>query len=334
MVRNHAGLLDGCDHLLHPGTTMTTTTPTPTRSSAVPALALAVVATLPYLALKGLWLSGSSVGLTPEAAAEMHTGRFLIGNSVTVVLEILALVLAWSLTRPWAARVPTRLFALLAAGASGLLAPILLGLPLGQVAQTVVHGSPSFEGEGMAPWVFACVYGGFVLLGVALAWSIVDHARERWGAFFSTPPSATRPWPLVAGAVGLAPFGLAMLWWGATGPGALGPQGMESPVQRTVLVVTGVLSLAALVTPVLTRLLGTIRRTGPGRAQLAWLVVWGGCCTAALQGPTQLLLAHGGEVQPAIAAIALLATPGAALHGLGLLAAHRQTGGGGCPAGG
>ena len=201
MVRNHAGLLDGCDHLLHPGTTMTTTTPTPTRSSAVPALALAVVATLPYLALKGLWLSGSSVGLTPEAAAEMHTGRFLIGNSVTVVLEILALVLAWSLTRPWAARVPTRLFALLAAGASGLLAPILLGLPLGQVAQTVVHGSPSFEGEGMAPWVFACVYGGFVLLGVALAWSIVDHARERWGAFFSTPPSAGDKGTLAAGAI-------------------------------------------------------------------------------------------------------------------------------------
>lgn len=334
MAHVHAGPLDGCDHLLHAGTTMTTTGPTPTRPSAGPALALAVVATLPYLALKGLWLSGSTIGLTPEAAAEMHTGRFLIGNSVTVVLEVLALVLAWSLTRPWATRVPTRLFALLAAGASGLLAPILLGLPLGQVAQTVVHGSPSFEGEGMAPWVFACVYGGFVLLGVALAWSIVDHARERWGAFFSTPPSATRPWPLVAGAVGLAPFGLAMLWWGAVGPGALGPQGMESPVQRTVLVVTGVLSLAALLVPVLTRLSGPSRATSPGRAHLAWLVMWVGCCTAALQGPTQLLLAHGGEVQPAIATIALLATPGAALHGLGLLAAHRQTGGGGWPAGG
>lgn len=312
---------------------MITTGHTPTRSSAGPALALAVVATLPYLTLKGLWLSGSSIGLTPDAAAEMHTGRFLVGNSVTVVLEVLALALAWSLTRPWAARVPTRLFALLAAGASGLLAPILLGLPLGQVAQTVVHGSPSFEGEGMQPWVFACVYGGFVLLGVALAWGIVGHARERWGALFAAPPTATRPWALAAGVVGLAPFGLAMLWWGITGPGALGPQGMESPVQRTVLVVTGVLSLAALLVPVLTRLSGPSRVMSPGRAQITWLVVWVGCCTAALQGPTQLLLAHGGEARPAIAAIALLATPGAALHGLGL-AAHRQTGGGGCPAGG
>ncbi len=308
---------------------MTTTGPTPTRSSAGPALAVAVVATLPYLALKGLWLSGSSVGLTPEAAAEMHTGRFLIGNSVTVVLEVLALVLAWSLTRPWATRMPTRLFALLASGASGLLAPILLGLPIGQVAQTVVHGSPSFEGEGMQPWVFACVYGGFVLLGAALAWGIVGHARQRWGARFTTPPTATRPWALVAGAVGLAPFGLAMLWWGVAGPGSLGPQGMESPVQRTVLVVTGMLSLAAVLVPVLIRLSGPARAMSPGRTQLAWLVVWVGCCTAALQGPTQLLLAHGGEVQPAIAAIALLATPGAALHGLGLLAAHRQRGGGG-----
>lgn len=327
MVRVPAGSLDGCDRLLHPGTTMTTTGHTPTRSSAGAALALAVVATLPYLALKGLWLSGSSIGLTPEAAAEMHTGRFLVGNSVTVVLEVLALVLAWSLTRPWATRVPTRLFALLAAGASGLLAPILLGLPLGQVAQTAVHGSPSFEGEGMEPWVFACVYGGFVLLGVALAWGIVGHARERWGALFTAPPTARRSWALAAGAVGLAPFGLAMLWWGLTGPGALGPQGMESPVQRTVLVVTGLLALAALVVPALAPL--SARAMGPGPSQLAWLVVWVGCCTAALQGPTQFLLAHGGTVQPAIAAIALLATPGAALHGLGLLAAHRQTGGGG-----
>ena len=122
--------------------------------------------------------------------------------------------------------------------------------------------------------------------------------------------------------VGLAPFGLAMLWWGLAGPGDAGPQGMDSPAQRTALAVTGILSLAALLAPIVPR------RPSPGRAQVTWLVVWIGCCTAALQGPTQLLLAHGGSIQPAVAAITLLATPGAVVHGLGLLG-RGQTGGGG-----
>ena len=302
-----------------------TTTATPGPRRAVPALAVAVVAVLPYLVLKGLWLSGSTIGLTPDAAAEMHSTRFVTGNAITVLLEIVALALAWSLTRPWAKGVPTHLFALLAAGASGLLAPILVGMPLGQVAETLVHGRPSLDGEGMAAWVFACVYGGFVLLGAALAVLLGGYARERWGHRFTSPPRVVRPWTLAAGVVGLAPFGLAMLWWGLAGPGDVGPRAMDSPAQRTVLAATGILSLAALLAPVAT---GFLRRPGPGGAQATWLVVWLGCCTAALQGPTQLLLAHGGAIQPAVAAIALLATPGAVVHGLGLLG-RGQTGGGG-----
>lgn len=312
--------MDG-DQITDRGPTMTTHDHAPPRHPGALALFLAVAATLPYLTLKALWLSGSTVGLTPEAAAEMHSDRFVIGNAVTVVLEILALALAWSLTRQWAHRVPTRLFAVLAAGASGLLAPILIGMPLGQIVETVVHGHPSFEGEGMEPWVFACVYGGFILLGLALAATLGRYALDRWGHLFTDPPRATRPWALAAGVVGLAPFGLAMLWWGVLGPGATGPQGMEAPAQRTVLVVTGMLSLAALLAPM-------ARRTSPGVARVAWLAVWVGCCTAALQGPAQLLLAHGGTIQPAVAAMALVTTPGAVIHGLALLGG-RQTGGGG-----
>lgn len=303
---------------------MTTTAATPGPRRAGPALAIAVVAVLPYLTLKGLWLSGSTLGLTPDAAAEMHSARFVTGNAITVVLELVALALAWSLTRPWAKGVPTHLFAVLAAGASGLLAPILVGMPLGQVAETVVHGRPSFDGEGMAPWVFACVYGGFVLLGASLAVLLGGYARERWGHLFTSPPRVVRPWTLAAGALGLAPFALAMLWWGLAGPGGAGPRSMDEPAQRTVLAVTGMLSLAAMLVPALVRY---VRPVGPRRAQMAWLVLWLGCCTAALQGPTQLLLANGATIQPAVAAIALLATPAALVLALGLRPA--QSGGAG-----
>ena len=304
---------------------MTTLTPSPPVRTTTVALALAVAAVTPYLALKVLWLSGSSIGLTAEAASTMSSSRFVVGNAITVALELVALLLAWSLTRPWARDVPARLLAVLGAGAPGLLAPVLVGMPLGQVAETMTHGRPSFDGEGMESWVFACVYGGFVVLGVALAVILGQYAVDRWGHRFVTPPRVVRSWTFAVGVLGLTPFGLAMVWWGLAGPGTLGPQGMTAPAQRTVLVVTGVLALAALLAPLTVR----TREVPPGAARARWLVVWVGCCTAALQGPTQLLLAHGGDVQPAIAAIALLATPGAIVHGLGLLGARPQKGAGG-----
>lgn len=283
-------------------------------------LALAVVAVTPYLALKLFWLSGSPIGLTEAATATMGTTRFVIGNVITVGLELIALGLAWALTRPWAHRLPTGLFAVLAAGASGLLAPILVGMPLGQVAETVVHGAPSVDGEGMAAWVFACVYGGFTLLGLALAVLLYRYADDRWGALFTHPPTVRRRWTFGLGAVTVLPFGLAMVWWGLAGPGGAGPQGMEAPAQRTVLVVTGALALAAVALPL------TLRSAGPRAARLAHLLVWVGCCTAALQGPTQLLLAHGGSLQPAVAAIALLGSPGAVAIGVGVHGDLRSAG--------
>lgn len=268
-------------------------------------LVLAMAAVTPYLALKLLWLTGSPIGLTEAATETMRSTRFVVGNLVTVGLELVALGLAWSLTRPWADRLPARLFALLAAGASGLLAPILLGMPLGQVVETIAHGRPSVEGEGMAAWVFGCVYGGFTLLGVALAVLLCRYADGRWGASFASPPRVQRRLTFALGAVTVLPFALAMGWWGVVGPGDAGPQGMEAPVQRTVLVVSGLLALAAVVAP------SARLAVPPQRGRLPHLVVWVGCCTAALQGPTQLLLAHGGTIQPAVAAITLLATPGA-----------------------
>jgi hypothetical protein len=116
----------------------------------------------------------------------------------------------------------------------------------------------------------------------------------------------------LASTAGLLPPATAMVFWGIAGPGESGPQGLEGSAQRTVLVVTAALTMGALLVP-------TARRWGARRPRLAWLVVRSGCCVAALQGPTQLLLAQGGELQPAVAVVAALATPAACLYGPAIL---------------
>ena len=276
-------------------------------------LVVAVVATVPYLVLKLLWLSGSTVGMTDRGLDEMSGTRFVAGNAITVLLMVVAAALAFALTRPWADRVPAPWVFVLGAGATGLLAPILVGLPIGVAGQAVASGrlGPA-DDTGLAPWVFGIVYTGFGLLGLALAALMIQHVLHRWGGLVAEPPHRPR-WPTtLAGAVGLLPFGAAMTWWGLSGPGASGPQGMDQPAQRTVLVVTGLLSLAGFVAPVVA---GRPSR----RPRLAWLTTWTGCCVTALQGPTHGLLAQGGRIEPAVAVIALLSTPGACIYGVSLL---------------
>jgi len=278
------------------------------------ALFVALVATVPYLLLKLLWLTGSTVGMTaPDGSEEMGSARFVAGNSITVLLMVVAAVFVVALTRSWADRVPARLVFVLGAGATGLLAPILVGMPVGIAVQAVVRGDVGPAGEtGMAPWVFGVVYTGFGLLGLAMAVLMAGHVLDRWGALISRPPRRPSWAATSVGALGLVPFGVAMTTWGLWGPGDNGPQGMDLPAQRTVLVVTGVLSLAAFVLPWLS---DTTRR----RPRLAWLVTWTGCCVAALEGPTHILLAQRGRVELAVALIAVFSTPGACVYGLSIL---------------
>ncbi len=234
----------------------------------------------------------------------------VVGNLVTVAMELLAIGLAVALVRPWGRRVPAWVVLVLGGGATGLLAPILLGLPIGVLAQLLLRQSVSTGGEGdLASWVFALVYTGFGLQGVALVVLLGRYVLARWHRLVEVSPRRPAGWALVVGALGLLPFGLAMVWWGLLGAGTAGPQGMESPVQRVFLLVTGVLVLLALVAPLVSA----------GRPRLTWLAVWVGCTVAALQGPTQLLLARDGEPQPAVVLLALVATPTACAYGLAIL---------------
>ncbi|WP_114558679.1 hypothetical protein [Desertihabitans aurantiacus] len=278
------------------------------------ALLLVVVAVTPYTTLKVLWLAGSTVGLrSASGVAELHSTRVVLGNVVTIVLELAAVGLAWALTRPWGRRVPGGLVVFLGGGATGLLAPILLGLTVGSVLQLAVTGSLRTEGmDNLSPWVFALVYGGFALLGVGLAVLVWQYVLDRWAGVLSVPPRPPVTWAAVAGALGLLPFGAASIYWGLLGPGASGPQGMEVISQRTVLVLSGLLALAGWLGPLVWR--ATVRRS-----HAAWILTWLGCTTAALQSVTQVLLAHQGAPTPQVLLVSALALPGSCLYGLSVL---------------
>ena len=284
------------------------------------ALVAAVLATVPYLVLKAMWMAGSTVGMTGHGEkVEMTSTRFVAGNVATVAMMLVAVAFMVLLTRAWAYRLPSWVVFALGAGATGLLAPILLGLPLGVGIQLAVRGEMKPAGDtGLAPWVFGVVYSGFGVLAVAMAVLVLTYVADRWGHLLVEPPRPPARPAVLVGALGLLPFGAAMVWWGVLGPGDTGPQGMDQPAQRTVLVVTGVLALLSFAVPFL-------QRTTRHWPRFAWLVTWTGCCVTALQGPAQILLAQDAEVQPTVALIALLAVPGSCVYGLAVRRRHAST---------
>ena len=281
------------------------------------ALRLVVIAVVPYIALKVSWLTGASIGVRNETVlAELHSTRMVVGNNLTIVLELMAVGLALALASDWRRRVPAWIVLGVGAGATGLLAPILLGLPVGSVLQLAVQGDVRTGGmDHLSPWVFAIVYGGFGLMAIGIVVLASRYAAARWGHVLRRPPGAPPVLVRVAGGLGLLPFGTAMLWWGVFGPGSTGPQAMDAVVQQATLVVTGLLAVAGFLAP----LLPGISRRAP---RLTWLALWVGCTTAALQALTHVLLADGGHPSRAMLLIGVLTVSGSSFYGLLLLRRH------------
>jgi hypothetical protein len=278
---------------------------------------LVIAAVVPYIALKVSWLSGAGIGVRDEAVlAELHSTRMVVGNNLTIVLELMAVGLALALASGWGRRVPAWIVLGVGAGATGLLAPILLGLPVGSVLQLSVQGNVRTAGmDHLSPWVFAIVYGGFGLMAIGIVVLAARYAAARWSHVLRRAPDPPPVWVRVAGGLAMMPFGAAMLWWGVVGPGSTGPQAMDAPVQRATLVVTGLLAVAGFLAPQLPRISGREPR-------LTWLAVWVGCTTAALQAPTQVLLANGGHPTGAMLLLGLVTVPGSLVYGLLVLRRH------------
>lgn len=150
----------------------------------------AIVACLPYLSLKLLWVLGADVGVVDRS--EFGDTSWIVVNLVTFLMDGVAALIAYALTRPGGPPGPAWLVALPMWVASGLLAVIMVAVPLGLAGSA--FGAPNpFASDGfLEPWVYALVYGGFIAEGVVLLGAFALYADERWGALLNSPATALR----------------------------------------------------------------------------------------------------------------------------------------------
>lgn len=169
---------------------------------------LAVAGTLPYLVLKLLWLSGSRIGLTDPDFGESTS--MLVANGATMLLEVAALTLALAFVLPFGKRLPAWLVLLPMWVGTGLLAPIVVIVPL----QLLTGGPSSGGGEPgpIADWVYAMVYAGFTWQAVFLLAGFVLYAGDRWGhtAGWAGRLASAPPAPRARRAAGVAAAALAL----------------------------------------------------------------------------------------------------------------------------
>lgn len=130
----------------------------------------AILGTLPYLLLKGAWLSGSTIGITDPAMA--HDGSLFVLNLITAGMDLVAIVVALGLTYPWGQRVPAWLVFFPMWVGAGFLAPITLALPF--------IGLSTSDIKFLEPWVQPVVYSGFAWQGITLMLAFALYARVRW----------------------------------------------------------------------------------------------------------------------------------------------------------
>jgi hypothetical protein len=150
-----------------------------------------VLATLPYLALKVTWLTGSTVGLRDPAFAAAP--GVAAANAVTAGLDVLVVALAVALAGRAAHRVP----------AWALLPPLWIGIGLLVPTIALLGFTVVADGDAdpLAGWVRPLVYGGFAVQGAGLALLAGLHAHARWPAAFSSPtPASVLPRTLARGA--------------------------------------------------------------------------------------------------------------------------------------
>ncbi|GGY14670.1 hypothetical protein [Streptomyces tanashiensis] len=188
--------------------------------------ALAILACLPYISLKIAWVAGGEIGIPAGSTLLEHRQLMVIANSVSVVADVLVVVLALLLTQAWGRRFPAWPLALPMWAATGLLAPIMAGYPT-QLAVALFTGDEKAAAPAepfLDGWVFAVVYGGFILQGLSLGTLFALYTRDRWGHLWQgrlgelsarTSGPGARALAVAGAVVALLPATLHLLW--ATG---------------------------------------------------------------------------------------------------------------------
>ncbi|MBO1420209.1 hypothetical protein, partial [Streptomyces sp. FH025] len=237
----------------------------------------AVAATVPYLTLKLLWLTGHPVGADdPE-----ELDRLWLVNLLTFGMDAIAVALALAFVRPWGRRAPAGLVAFPMWVATGLLGTILVALPLVLLSTLLLgpeHSDRHDDGKGLGSWVFFMVYGGFTVQGLALITAFVLYARRRWAGLFrerigDLPHSPTlvvqRSLGCVAALLGLG-VAVARAYWAAGGAVGL-PVALAQERPRGTAVMDAVVAVMAVAAPA--ALLVPVFRIRPGRRLLGPLLV-------------------------------------------------------------
>lgn len=204
-----------------------------------------VIVCLPYLALKVAWVAGLNIGTSETDFADTTRAA----NLLTAGLEVVAILLAIALVLPIGRRVPAFLVAFPMWVATGLLTPVVAGFALGTPIQLLSGGGNAFRDEVLDSWVFALVYGGFVLEAVLLTAGFVLHARNRWPALTSgagrQEMAATGGLQRLLGgifAVVAVVFAIQQASWALAGGGSfVHPE----PAQRVMLLVGAAVAAAA-----------------------------------------------------------------------------------------
>ncbi len=138
----------------------------------------AVLACLPYLVLKLMWLGGSTVGLNDLALARSTTMQ--VANLGTVGMELVGATLAVALVLPVGQRLPSWVVQVPMFVGTGLLGGILVLLPVELLLSAGDSQTPAAAAEPIQGWVYAMVYGGFAVLGVCLLTIFGRHTWQRW----------------------------------------------------------------------------------------------------------------------------------------------------------
>ncbi|MEV1177645.1 hypothetical protein [Nonomuraea sp. NPDC049784] len=220
----------------------------------VTAAIVAVAAMLPYLTLKMLWLTGSSIGTTDPG---LLNDSAMVGlNAMTFGMEAVGLMLALAFTTRWGLRLPAWLVLLPLWVGTGLLSVVIVTVPI----MLLAGGLSVFETGGpIEPWIYMMVYSGFIVQGAGLMTAFVLYSRDRWPGVFTTRidhafAGPTREFQTVVawGALLVAvPIGVVKL-----------PGGIQECVE-------GLLAIAGAVALVL-----MVRRRGRGPFWLALVVAW------------------------------------------------------------
>ncbi|GGQ71293.1 hypothetical protein [Couchioplanes azureus] len=219
----------------------------------------AMATTVPYLALKVAWIAGVPVGVSDPAL--MRQPAMLAANIITAGLELVAMAIALAFARDWGRRLPAWLLLPPMWVGTGLLTPIAVSMPI-IAGYALLTGVPVFGGRGLAPWVFAVVYGGFTAEASLLFTAFAGHARRRWGPLLrarvaAVPAGATAAAqrPLTVGTALLAGVTAAVhLYWALGGTVALSaaaPRGFPGRLIDSVHAVAALAGAAGLLVLVL-----------------------------------------------------------------------------------